>query len=126
MRSFDPEDIFNQGFVRFFTLDTQLVLPAVDLVLEKLHTFLAWFESQSQFSFYASSLLVVYESDPACWPTYKTQIADVRLIDFAHVFPITEGRDENFLKGLRTLIGYLERLKTTKWDSLVGVPNSQG
>jgi len=34
--------------------------------------------------------------------------ADVSIIDFAHVFPITNGaRDEGYLLGLNTLIGIL-------------------
>ena len=34
---------------------------------------------------------------------------DVRMIDFTHVFP-ANGLDENYLTGLRSLMGYLRRL----------------
>lgn len=93
-----------------------------------------WFDKQTQFAFFASSLLIVYEGKPdqttqtnnnvQTKPTENNgkehssssdsrsdpaSLVDVRMIDFAHVFP-AEAKDENYLYGLNNLIKYLEKM----------------
>lgn len=110
---------------------------AVRCTLAKLHQIEAWFEAQSQLAFYASSLLLIYEGSsplPQCncsrpegttaavcrdhssrkSPTgllngESTCVADVKMIDFAHVFETTE-KDDNYLFGLRRLIAHIKKL----------------
>ena len=77
----------------------------VRAVLERLVTLEEVMSKQHQFTFIASSLLIVY--DGAVRSTRPS--VDVRLVDFAHVFP-TSTSDENFLFGLRNCIEYLNML----------------
>ena len=75
----------------------------------------AWFEEQRCLRFFASSLLVLYESAADTHDTYCQ--VDVRMIDFAHTYwssPEEEGCvDENYLCGLRNLISALGQLRTS-------------
>ena len=84
-----------------------------------------WFESQAELCFYASSLLLVYEayntedqqtnsvnraaSKENCQESDIAPLVDVRMIDFAHVFPTTK-RDDNYLIGLNKLISDMKLL----------------
>ncbi len=88
----------------------------------------AWFAAQNAFRFYGSSLLFVYEGGGAedgdgegaggdagagagAAPSRRPRRADVRMIDFAHVWPITDGpagRDDGYATGLRNVRAYLE------------------
>jgi hypothetical protein len=87
-------------------LRTELVPPFI----EKLREIEGWFAHQNSKRFYGSSLLFLYDG------TAEDPKVDVRMIDFAHVWPIPpqevpEGRDEGYLKGLRSIIGYLSDLQ---------------
>ncbi len=122
------------------------------MVLAKVKQIQIWFNSQTDWAFYASSLLTVFEGDetycenpgPHLSPSQnatskcsaessnsKTQlqmgtsctsntsvidkttdgvlVADIRVIDFAHVFPNSE-KDDNYIQALQSLVRYLERL----------------
>jgi len=70
----------------------------------------AWFMEQARFRFYGSSLLLVY--DGACADAERP-VCDVRMIDFAHVWPIPRsqqphGRDDGYVVGLESLMRYLK------------------
>ena len=95
---------------------TELVPP----ILAALRRVEAWFEAQADHAFYGSSLLFVYEGEPGG----GSPRADVRMIDFAHVWPLARApaagggagaapeqapRDWNYLAGLRSLIGLWQR-----------------
>ncbi len=108
-----------------------------------------WFEKQTQLAFFASSLLIVYEGNPdhakqtnnnvqtkptedngkehsatsSNSRTDPASLVDVRMIDFAHVFP-AESKDENYLYGLNNLIKYLEELCNDNWLHLLTTYNS--
>lgn len=81
-----------------------------------------WFDEQTVFQFYSSSLLIVYEGDSAQLDEAsdndkdsdkgKQISSDVRMIDFTHVFQMPK-RDENYLKGLVTLIQHIEEYEKT-------------
>lgn len=62
-----------------------------------------WFENHNidKWQFTSSSLLLVYDCNQS--------IATVKMIDFAHVFP-NQGRDDNYLFGLKKLIQYFDNL----------------
>ncbi|XP_064605476.1 inositol polyphosphate multikinase-like [Liolophura sinensis] len=136
-RSLAENEVVEKGLAVFFSGQNGIRRDAVWCVLAKLHQIEAWFESQTQLAFYASSLLLMYEgnsqlrqcncSSPMSTDTgvsnhessqnsltamvngESTCVADVKMIDFAHVFETTE-RDENYLFGLRRLIAHIERL----------------
>jgi len=66
---------------------------------------LEWFRTTCPFCLYSASLLFVYDAKNA-----KTT-GRVKLIDFAHVFPLEAGKhDDNFIFGLEKLIGFLEEI----------------
>nr|KAG5692684.1 hypothetical protein BaRGS_028484 [Batillaria attramentaria] len=96
----------------------------VKALLVKLRRLEAWFLTQKQLAFYASSILIVYnkgrvpvaggpstgraDGEPrTCADDHP--LVELRMIDFAHVFPGT-GIDQNYLFGLQKLISYLEQL----------------
>jgi len=66
---------------------------------------------QFEYTFIASSLLISYDAEDRTEDIPSTNV-DVRLVDFAHVFPSTRPNepDENFLFGLRHCIDYCHRL----------------
>ncbi|KAL3877362.1 hypothetical protein ACJMK2_035084 [Sinanodonta woodiana] len=179
-RKLGEDELLKKGLGAFFNLKQCLRRDAIQVLLEKLREIESWFSSQTMFSFYASSLLLVYEGDmpynnylspciqchskedsgcgsSGCGSTELDQnedssgctfesdktdetssislensssvistslndikmepsddlhndaIADVRMIDFTHVF--SQGEiDENYLFGLRNLIRNLEML----------------
>jgi hypothetical protein len=83
-------------------------LPSRRLLLHALRRtrrIAAWFESQRDFAFIGSSLLLAHDAAarrPAC---------RVAMIDFSHVYPLGgAARDENYLTGLHTMLRCLWRL----------------
>ena len=73
------------------------------LLAAKLRELAAWFEHQTVWRFYGSSLLVVYEGDPTAPPA-----VEVMWIDFAHASPAGGVVDAGCALGLRTLLRLLE------------------
>lgn len=81
--------------------------------LERLQQLLFYFEEQSEFLFFASSLLFVYDAEPTILPSGKSWYrTDIFIIDFGHVFPITNAVDKDFgyLFGLQRLIAEFGKL----------------
>mmetsp|Transcript_133300 Transcript_133300/g.198257 ORF Transcript_133300/g.198257 Transcript_133300/m.198257 type:complete len:238 (+) Transcript_133300:2-715(+) len=75
------------------------VLPSVASVVEDVRTFM---EAQTVAKIYSSSILVVYDADPASSVAPRT-----RIIDFAHVIPLEgKGRDEEYIVGINNLSKY--------------------
>ncbi|XP_050390379.1 inositol polyphosphate multikinase [Patella vulgata] len=124
--SLTEETILSHGFERFFRQGKDIQKNAIQVILSKLKDIEQWFVSQRTFSFFSTSLLLVYESSVNSIETpqlmsYESEnkinkrpqdhpvIADVRMIDFAHVFS-SNSQDENYLHGLRSVIFYLNSL----------------
>ena len=109
------EKTISSGLRVFFTDSTGQRNDVVLAVLRRLQALCAWFEEQRCLRFFASSLLVLYESAADTHDTYCQ--VDVRMIDFAHTYwsaPEEEGCvDENYLCGLRNLISALGQLRTS-------------
>jgi len=67
---------------------------AVEGFVKSLDNIINWFENQTNFQFYGSSLLHCYDAE--------TGKAEIRMIDFNHVF-YENMIDKNYLFGLRNL-----------------------
>lgn len=80
-------------------------------ILSQLLELKAWFEDQTIYHFYSCSILMMSEKDLAL--SGKSPRAEIKLVDFAHVF---EGKgiiDHNFLGGLCSLIKFVSEILTT-------------
>ena len=55
--------------------------------------------------FYSSSILIIYEGDAQ--QQSETNVA-IRLVDFAHTFPVSGRLDSNFYDGLSSFMAALE------------------
>lgn len=94
-------DAFREYLYDGVRVRTELIPP----LLARLRDIEAWFESQAEFRFYGSSLLFLYEGEGG------GAAVDVRMIDFAHVWPIRDGgRDSGYSVGLARIIRCLEQL----------------
>lgn len=59
---------------------------------------------------YGSSLLICYEGDPTTADTGASR-ADVRMIDFAHAYPIADGgHDTGYVQGIDFLLETLHAI----------------
>lgn len=93
---------FEVAFLNFFT-SGGLRRDVIEECLKKLLTLHAWMTVQVHYKFVASSLLFVYDAD-------MPLRANVTMIDFAHVFDITNGAtDVGYIKGLDTLIALMKK-----------------
>ena len=80
----------------------------------QLRRLLAWASAQREYQFYSSSVLLVYEGDPA--PSRPPPPPAVRAVDFAHAFRVPPvggrgvgGPDDNYAAGLASLVAALDR-----------------
>ena len=74
----------------------------------QLKLLIAWFKSNNMFSFYASSILFVYEGMEGSdsWDNSR-----LRTIDFAHVVKRSDGaRDDGYLDGLYTILRIVDEI----------------
>jgi len=104
----------------FCAEDGQIATKAVELVLTQVREITQWFETQTEFHFFASSLLVCFDGKykknegmtSACLGNGMGSDDGVRvkMIDFAHVRRDQEGVDVGYLLGLRVFGKILEEL----------------
>ncbi|CAF0959113.1 unnamed protein product [Adineta steineri] len=113
-RSLTKDDLL-YGMAHFFGAPEYDHRPIVRAVLERLVALEQIMAKQYEFVFIASSLLIVYDGKNRENDNIKV---DVRLVDFAHVFPSSSNTepDENFLFGLRHCINYLKMLIDDKFQ----------
>ena len=71
-----------------------------------------WFENQTAFRLFATSLLLVYEGD-CSQPISPNELLAIRLVDFAHAIPGDAKPDKNILFRLRKFIEFLILYKFT-------------
>ncbi|KAF1897146.1 hypothetical protein Lal_00034849 [Lupinus albus] len=76
-------------------------------ILEQLLELKQWFEVQTIYHFYSSSVLMVCERDSLMNGKSSSGGAVVKLIDFAHVVDAKGSIDHNFLGGLCSLIKFI-------------------
>ena len=68
------------------------------------------FQHQTEYHFFASSLLFVYDADVTRSREGRMVSARVKMIDFAHVWP-AEGRiDTNYIQGVQSLIDFFQNI----------------
>jgi hypothetical protein len=79
-------------------VEPTLRLKALSSLLLQVRAIRRWFEENNSFTFYASSILIVYEGDPAA----AADVTAMKMIDFGRVRRSTE-LDKGYQKGLRTL-----------------------
>lgn len=106
-----------EALSNFFMDGTRQRTDIIQPLLEKLHIFCEWFESQQSLKLFATSLLIVYEGEEQSKPPNQNQkqecSLDVRLVDFAHTYergPGDTAIDENALFGLRHFISFVQKL----------------
>lgn len=100
----------------FFDIPTSGVVPElINGVVKRLKAILEVVERQNKYRFFASSILLAYDAagvreflEDGDVEKLERNIR-VKIIDFAHVFPASEGeKDENFVFGLKNLIALFE------------------
>ena len=90
--------------------DRDLAQKLAQLFIDKLRKVEELFQTQTTYNFYASSLLFVYDAEGAknskdLGSEKLQEFVNVKMIDFAHVWPAEEGKiDQNYLKGVQSLI----------------------
>lgn len=80
-------------------------------ILSQLLELKAWFEDQTIYHFYACSVLMTYEKEFVS--NGKIPCAEIKLIDFAHVYEGQGVIDHNFLGGLCSLIKFISEILIT-------------
>mmetsp|Transcript_5936 Transcript_5936/g.8012 ORF Transcript_5936/g.8012 Transcript_5936/m.8012 type:complete len:377 (-) Transcript_5936:449-1579(-) len=84
----------------------------LEAYLEKLQALLSAFESNPHFHFVGSSLLFVYEGNPAALKAAGLKYrCDLRMIDFAHVSEGFGSVDSGYITGIKSLMGCLKTLE---------------
>jgi len=119
---------FAPAIEKFFNNGLRIRRGLASKFLEKLQPILRMMEQKGGFRFYSSSILFIYEgwegqrdgpedeegmtAEEAAVRGAQLDMAadvDVRMIDFAHVFPMApDDRDESYLSGLRNLMAVLQ------------------
>lgn len=79
-------------------------------ILSQLLELKAWFEDQSIYHFYSSSVLMMFENELAS--NGKNPRPEIKLVDFAHVYEGNGVIDHNFLGGLCSLIKFISEILT--------------
>lgn len=92
------------------------VKALVDVVVKKIREILDAFAAQRKYKIYASSLLLAYDAKTvrqfvsgSCGAKQLQSAVNIKLIDFAHVFPADGERDDNFVSGLENLLSLFEQ-----------------
>ncbi|VDM02666.1 unnamed protein product [Schistocephalus solidus] len=123
-RSLEPSNIFEKGICVFLGRDPRRRSLLAHAFLPHLSQLAAWFESQTQYHFCASSFLLAYDclsgdddavagsssTSTSCSHTPSSTRVHVRLIDFARWRRVDDGQhDTNFLYGLYRLIHFMRK-----------------
>ncbi|GER29554.1 inositol polyphosphate kinase 2 alpha [Striga asiatica] len=87
-------------------------------ILSQLLELKAWFEDQTIYHFYACSILIMFQKEEDVL-NGKIPRAEVKLVDFAHVFEGKGVIDHNFLGGLCSLIKFISEILTTPEECVV-------
>jgi len=98
-----------QSLFDFFNNGSKIRYDAIHFFIQKLSILYSWMKEQQVYRYYSSSILFVYDGGS------DELVADMRMIDFAHVFEIKdEGYDTGYVKGLKNLIKFFNQFQETK------------
>jgi len=89
------------------TTNPQLATKIARIFVQKLQAIQSLFESQTCFHFFASSLLFVYDAEAVQNNRDSEELenfVNLKMIDFAHVWPAEGELDTNYLTGVKSLI----------------------
>ncbi|PFH31781.1 inositol polyphosphate kinase [Besnoitia besnoiti] len=98
---------------QWFWNGSTLYVELIPVLLEKLDMFYSCVAQLKHYRFWSSSLLLVYDGG-LCDPEERKNSLDIRMIDFANTIYLRDNPapDEEYLFGLRNLIGGLHALLT--------------
>ena len=108
-----PQDAVNKALIRF--ANNEAGLRPIDIFggrsgsIAQLQQLEQWFQTQREFFFYSSSVLIIYEGDAES--AEQARVA-IKLVDFAHTFPSDGRKDTNFVAGITALIDGLTNVLT--------------
>jgi len=130
-KALDGDSVYG-AFKLFLNADTALCGPLVGKILGHLKDIHHWAKGQRVFNIYSSSVLIVYDAkrlkeliegrailnnpndlqlDEFVTPTAGSNWVNVKMIDFAHIFPNEDGGpDANYIEGIENLVKVFERL----------------
>ncbi|VDN02981.1 unnamed protein product [Thelazia callipaeda] len=97
-----------EAFAEFLSARVEEKMIVAEETLRQLYDLQKWFRSQRVFHFYASSILLIYESS-----LERDSNVLVKLIDFSHVFSANGVVDENYLFGLDNMVSIIEKYRDT-------------
>jgi hypothetical protein len=102
------------GLGLFFQFDATPQKRAVVEAISQINEVKEFFEKQTLYHFYSSSIIVVYEgtlenllNNDNTNQVEVNNLIRVKMVDFAHVIPGKNRIDGNYLQGLESLISYL-------------------
>ena len=97
-------------------------IKAIKETIKKFEEIKNWFEKQTTYHFYSSSLIVIYEANLEDilnnnHPSNDQQnLVRIVMADFAHVFPARDQLDTNYLFGINRLIDHLKLLLNPSYE----------
>jgi len=98
------KELLQEALHNFFRNGEAVRLDVINYYIKRLAALFNWMKEQTHYRFYSSSLLFVYDG------VTDVEKIDVRMIDFAHVFEIKDGgNDQGYVKGLKQLLRFLEK-----------------
>ena len=133
------EDLVH-GLALYYQYHQTPQIKAIKETIKKFEEIKKWFEKQTTYHFYSSSLIVIYEANLEDilnnnHPSNDQQSNDndndntnesilnenknlVRIVmaDFAHVFPARDQLDTNYLFGINRLIDHLKLLLNPSYE----------
>ena len=105
-------------FGLFYQFNQEAQKTAVLETIKCLNEIKCWFKKQKTYNFFASSILITYESNlrkRMCEENVKSsQLVRAKVCDLTHVFRCDK-IDENFLFGLNCLIDHLKKLLSEEY-----------
>jgi len=100
------KEMLHRALLSFFNNGEKIRVDVVTYYIKRIYVLLNWMKEQTLYRFYSSSLLFVYDGADL---NDNNPVADVRMIDFAHVFEIKDGgTDKGYTKGLKQLLKFFE------------------
>ena len=115
-----PQDAVNKALIRF--ANNEAGLRPIDIFggrtgsIAQLQQLEQWFQSQREFFFYSSSVLIIYEGDAESAEQARVTI---KLVDFAHTFPSDGRKDTNFVEGINALIDGLTNVLSLDYQDFM-------